>query len=188
MEEGYGAPAHYGPKDQPALVEYDITTNIIPQQRALLAQAITAKFPMPTNPSAITEEKAVENLVEIAKVSQENKLLRITPVSVEVKNIPAEVVEKFSKGFLDQRAEEVLSFLHKKGNCPVFKASIDKLVAKFCPQYNLQKNEQLSAVHPVLIKYIEQKCLRKSSKMVESWERMEALTPGNRHFTPPGHY
>ena len=107
MEPGYGLSAYYGPRDQPALVEYDLTTNIIPQQRALLAQAITAKFPMPTNSNAITEEKAVENLVEMAKVSQENELLRITPVSVEVKNIPAEVVEKFSRGFLDQRAEEV---------------------------------------------------------------------------------
>ena len=156
------------------LAEYDIQTNVLPQQCALLAQAITAKFPMSAYPNYITTEKAVENLIEMAKVSQENELVRITPVSIEVKNIPAEVVQKLSQGFLDQWTQEILSCLYKKQKCPIFRASIENV----CSIGYGHLPKWLSAVHPTIKKFIEDKCLRKSSKMVESWERM----PGSREY------
>ncbi len=179
------APEQYIWKRQPkslvslsiAQLEEDIKQNVIPQQCALLAQTISATFPMSQDRYSFSKQEALEKLIEITKVVQENELIRITPVSIEIKNVPPDVLAKFSTLFLELRVDQIFLTLYEI--CPIFKICIDKVEAEYVSVQDWQKHMRVMGAHPGLIRILEFRQNRKYDEIAERWNRMPR-PPGAR--------
>ncbi len=119
MDNDKGAPLESAPRYQPrsltslciSKLETHIRETMFPQQCALLAQVIDTQFPMPEDPyRTISKEQALGLLIALTNISQENELLRITPVSIEIKNILTE----YYPGLIQELTQQILSSFIKK--------------------------------------------------------------------------
>ncbi len=155
-------------------------TNAIPEQCTLLAQTIATKFPMPKEQPIVSKEGAISKLLVIATFSQENEVLRMTPVSLEVKNFS---VDGAAQAFPQFLVEQVLPKLYENKQSPLFKVCIDKLVEEFCTLPEWQKHKDLESVHPVLLLFIERIRKQREDEEIVIMQRKQFKTLGHKVFT-----
>ncbi len=135
-----------------AQLEKDIRGRVFPQQCSLLAQAIAAKISLS---QSMNIDSVMEKLIAITQLSQENELIRITPVSLEFKKkIPADIIGEFTSKFVEERTEEILPSLYR--NCAIFTMCVDRVMNEFYhSKYLWEKHIQSSTAHPILISFLE---------------------------------
>ncbi len=80
----------------------------------------------------------------------------VSPVSVELKDIPADVIEKFSPGFLQELTEQILPTLEKERGS-IVRNCIYRVVRGFYDDVKRHEHVFFKIAHPVLLKFIREK-------------------------------
>lgn len=133
-------------------IEYNIQWKLVDSQSALLARKIDTNFMKRYRTANNYGYMAI--LIEACKLSQENDLLRITPVSAEFKNVPEDIAAKFSPHFLKDVAEDILPQLYSKFS--LVRNCTDSLIVGTSDSWWREHVDNASA-SPVLIKFLNKR-------------------------------
>ena len=161
MDNDKGIPLESAPRYQPrsltslciSKLETHIRETMFPQQCALLAQVIDTQFPMPEDPyGTISKEQALGLLIALTNISQENELLRITPVSIEIKNILTE----YYPGLIQELTQQILSILYQKRKSMV-EVCTGLVVEGFARETKWEEQVLFKSAHPILFRFLNEK-------------------------------
>ncbi len=126
-------------------------TSIFPEKVALLAQSIDTQFPKGC--STISSQVALKTLLRITQVCYEDETLRITPVSIDLKN-HIDITDEFSGFFNSGFTSRIVPLLREK-SCGCLNACLDEIITDVYLNTKRTKLAALEESCPLLATYIK---------------------------------